>query len=88
MEFPFTQEEIGNTIGVSTVHANRMLQDLRSDHLIRQNRRTLQVLDLKQLQQLALFNPNFLHLRSAGALSPGSLRRQNVEVAGRPHSPA
>ena len=71
MEFPFTQEEIGNTIGVSTVHANRMLQDLRNEKLIRQHQKRLQILDLEELQRLAFFDADFLHLRSPNNAAAG-----------------
>ncbi len=64
MYFPCTQEEIGNTIGVSTVHANRMLQDLRAEKLICQHQQKLEILDLEGLQRLAYFDSDFLHLRS------------------------
>ena len=66
MDFPFTQEEIGNTIGVSTVHANRVLQDLRNALLIKQTGRKLHILSLRGLEALACFNPSFLHLYPDG----------------------
>lgn len=78
MELPLTQEEVGHTIGVSTVHANRVLQDLRNDNLIRQFRKGLQILDLAKLQRLAIFNPNFLHLQTKSAALRAPVKRPGV----------
>ena len=64
MDFPLTQEEIGGTIGVSTVHTNRVLQDLRGAGLIEQQGKRLKILDLRALERCALFNGQFLHLES------------------------
>ncbi len=61
-DFPLTQEEVGAAIGVSTVHANRVLQDLRIAKLIEQNGRFISILDQRGLENLALFNPKYLHL--------------------------
>jgi CRP-like cAMP-binding protein len=61
MDFPLTQEEVGGAIGVSTVHANRVMQDLRLAGLIEQCGKKLKVLDLPLLERAALFNPDFLH---------------------------
>jgi CRP-like cAMP-binding protein len=33
-ELPITQEELGDTLGLSTVHVNRTLQALRAENLI------------------------------------------------------
>ena len=62
--FPLTQEEIGGAIGVSTVHANRVLQSLRRAGLIEQRGKRLKLLDLPALEALSFFNPHFLHLKS------------------------
>jgi len=65
-EFPLTQTELGETVGLSTVHVNRTLQDLRAMKLIVLKERTLTILDLDALKSLALFNPNYLHLQREG----------------------
>ena len=57
-----------------------MLQDLRTETLIRQYRKKLQILDLKRLQRLALFNPNFLHLDSSSSAAAGSFGAGTVYV--------
>ena len=55
-EFPLTQEQLGDTLGVPTVHVNRMLQQLRDDGLITLAGKRLSILDLERLQAFAEFN--------------------------------
>jgi CRP-like cAMP-binding protein len=62
-EFPLTQAELADTLGLSTVHVNRTLQDLRRDGLITLKGRTLVVHDLPALQRLSIFDPAYLHQR-------------------------
>ena len=61
-ELPLIQQELGDALGVSTVHVNRTLQGLRTRGILRHEGRTLTVLDLDALQELAGFNPDYLHL--------------------------
>ncbi|MBZ9986796.1 Crp/Fnr family transcriptional regulator [Mesorhizobium sp. BH1-1-5] len=65
-EFPLTQTELGDTLGMSTVHVNRTLQELRASNLIVLKDRTLTIPNLKALQSVALFNANYLHLDHEG----------------------
>ena len=60
--FPLTQSELAYTVGLSTVHANRVIQELRARELIVLNTHGLQILDIEGLKQLAGFRPNYLHL--------------------------
>ena len=59
---PITQEELADTLGMSTVHANRTLHQLRSDGLITLTARKLVIDDLDRLKAYAEFDPNYLHL--------------------------
>lgn len=63
-ELPVTQEELGDALGVSTVHVNRVLQQLREDGLISLQGRLVTILDLPALTRFSTFNPNYLHLRN------------------------
>jgi CRP-like cAMP-binding protein len=65
-EFPITQTELADATGLTPVHVNRTLQELRSIHLIKLKNRRLTILQLDALMRLALFNANYLHLRHAG----------------------
>ena len=62
-EFPLTQAELADTVGLSTVHANRVLQKLRKEKLIRLCKSSLQILNVEGLMELAGFEPNYLHLQ-------------------------
>ena len=65
-ELPVTQAELGDALGLSHVHTNRTLQELRTRDLITLRGKSLTVHDLPALQDLALFNPNYLHLDREG----------------------
>ena len=62
-EVPVTQADLGDAVGLSTVHVNRTLQELRSLGLISLRGRHLTILDEDRLRRLALFNPSYLHVR-------------------------
>ncbi len=59
---PITQTELGDTLGLSSVHTNRALQDLRGENLVRFERGKLTVLDWNGLVQAGEFDPTYLHL--------------------------
>lgn len=59
---PITQTELGDTMGLSVVHVNRMLMNLRDNGLIEMNARELVVKDVRGLKELSGFDPNYLHL--------------------------
>lgn len=59
---PLTQIELADTTGVTSVHANRVLQKLRADGLISFRDKELEILDVHQLRLRAGWNPNYLHL--------------------------
>ena len=61
-ELPLTQAEIGDSLGLSNVHVNRSLQELRGDSLITLRGHLLTVHDWKGLKHAAQFDPTYLHL--------------------------
>lgn len=61
-ELPLTQQDLADTIGISSVHANRTLQELRRRKLISFGDRRLNIRDLKGLEEVAQFEPTYLHL--------------------------
>ena len=62
-----TQAEIGEATGLSTVHVNRTLQDLRRSNLIASEGRFLRILNWAGLQREACFDPAYLHLKTLEA---------------------
>lgn len=61
-DVPLTQADIAETTGLTAVHVNRTLQDLRRDGLIVLERQRLTIPDMAALQGTALFNPDYLHI--------------------------
>jgi CRP-like cAMP-binding protein len=59
---PLTQVELAESLGLSSVHVNRTLQELRRRKLITLNGGTLAIQNLKALEELSFFNPDYLHL--------------------------
>jgi CRP-like cAMP-binding protein len=66
-EFPLTQADLADATGLSVVHVNRTLQELRARKFLTLQGRTLNMLNLRALMSAALFNPNYLHLEQEGA---------------------
>ncbi|MHA6723235.1 Crp/Fnr family transcriptional regulator [Sphingomonas sp. RS2018] len=58
-----TQTHMGEALGLTGVHVNRMLRDLRGRELIRLDGSTMTVLDDARLNAVADFDPDYLHLR-------------------------
>jgi len=65
-DFPLTQNDLADATGLTSVHVNRTLQELRKDGLIELERKQLHILDMERLKRVALFNANYLHLDHEG----------------------
>ncbi|MBX9932104.1 MAG: Crp/Fnr family transcriptional regulator [Methylobacterium sp.] len=61
-EWPITQVDIADALGLSNVHVNRVLQDLRSRKLISLRGRALVIENWDALREAAEFDPLYLHL--------------------------
>ena len=59
-EFPLTQSELADILGLSTVHVNRVLQALRSRGLIELSRNLLVIRNRTGLYEIAEFDPGYL----------------------------
>ena len=66
-DFPLTQVDIADATGLTAVHVNRTLQELRKTGLIELQGKKLAIPDLKALMNAAMFNDNYLHLDREGA---------------------
>ncbi|QAY77581.1 Crp/Fnr family transcriptional regulator [Sphingosinicella sp. BN140058] len=58
---PFTQEEIGDATGLTSVHVNRMLRELAEAGLIARNGRALEIVDWDGFRRAAGFDAAYLH---------------------------
>ena len=65
-DFPLTQNDLADATGLTAVHVNRTLQELRRDGLIELERKQLHILELDRLMDVSMFNPNYLHLDHEG----------------------
>jgi CRP-like cAMP-binding protein len=63
-ELPLTQAELGDVLGLSTVHVNRVIQQLRADGVITWSEKRIVIEDWSHLQQIAEFDPTFLNLEN------------------------
>jgi CRP-like cAMP-binding protein len=61
--FPLTQADLADVLGLSVVHVNRMLQQLRGDGLIELRQARLKVLDRRRLVGAADFDAGYLGAR-------------------------
>ena len=65
--FPLTQEQLGDVLGLTSVHVNRTMQQLREDGLISAKQRTMVLRDLPRLRELSGFDPRYLHIDAPSA---------------------
>ena len=61
MSLPLTQTDMGEALGLTPVHVNRMLRKLRLDGLISFKSFRLDIIDLDGLIEAAGFRPGYLH---------------------------
>src|ERR1700759_3315632 len=59
---PLTQEQLGEAMGVTSVHTNRILRQLRVDGVLEFQRGMVRILNESRLQELAQFDGRYLHL--------------------------
>ena len=66
-EFPLTQEQLADATGLTPVHTNRTLQNLRKDGLIQLTSKSLKVLDWAGLREAGDFDGLYLHHEPSAA---------------------
>jgi CRP-like cAMP-binding protein len=59
---PLTQTELGDTLGLTPVHINRILKEFRENKLIKVQNKMMTLLKLSALQQLSGFTKDYLLL--------------------------
>jgi CRP-like cAMP-binding protein len=74
---PLTQVELAETLGLSAVHVNRTLQELRRQKLITLDDGRLTIQNLRILEELSFFNADYLHLEH-GPDKPRDVEREGV----------
>ncbi len=62
---PLTQTELGDALGLTSVHVNRVLKEFKQHRLITLEHRMLGLLNVPALQKLAGFNKDYLNFAGA-----------------------
>ena len=63
---PATQEQIGDALGITAVHTNRMLRQLRTRGLVEVLNGRVAIPDVRALRAACGFSPSYLHLPARG----------------------
>jgi CRP-like cAMP-binding protein len=61
-EFPVTQVDLADATGMTNVHVNRTLQEMRSDGLITWTGSEVMIPDWERLQEVGTFSPDYLFI--------------------------
>lgn len=61
-DLPITQLDLGDATGLTSVHVNRMLKQLRDERLVTFRGGRVTIHDWQRLQQVAEFDPAYLYL--------------------------
>lgn len=62
IDMPLLQADLADAVGLTPIHVNRMLQQLRGLGLIKSSRNHITISDLAGLQRLACFDETYLRL--------------------------
>lgn len=62
-----TQEQLGDTLGLTSVHVNRTMQQLRTEGLIVTAHRVINIPDIARLRNAGEFDPGYLHIQPYGS---------------------
>ncbi len=60
--FPLTQEQVADALGLTPVHVNRTMQQLRAEGLIESAERIMTLPSVARLRHVSGFDPRYLHL--------------------------
>jgi CRP-like cAMP-binding protein len=66
-ELPITQEQLADSVALTSVHVNRTLMRLEEERLITRTKREVTVIDWERLVSAADFEPRYLHLERKAA---------------------
>ena len=75
---PWTQTDVADASGISNVHANRIIQELRNRRLVEWDSRRLKILDWDALVRLGDFNDDYLQRSISKKTREPSLARQGT----------
>ena len=84
-DLPLTQEHIADVLGLTAVHVNRTLHQLRAEGLLRSTTRTIIIPDIARLRRAADFKPAYLHIED-GQIGPVTSPSARPDEPTRRHS--
>jgi CRP-like cAMP-binding protein len=64
ISWSITQQDLGDATGLSSVHVNRTLMEIRGAGLITLTKTRLDIHDWARLKEIGEFDPDYLHLRT------------------------
>jgi CRP-like cAMP-binding protein len=64
-DLPFTQEQLGEATGITSIHVNRVLKQLQNAGVLKFQRGRVAVLDEAKFREAADFDKLYLHLDPA-----------------------
>lgn len=80
---PLTQPMLGDALGLSTVHVNRVFRELKDEGLINPGKGDVELLDMEGLEEVAYFDHSYLQEDiSAMLLQARKLQAGNDEKSG------
>lgn len=79
-DFPFTQRDLADALGLTAIHVNRLLRVLRESELLRFQHWTVEVTNRRGLVEKTHFDPEYLRMKF-DTRSQSSARGQRVSVA-------
>lgn len=65
-ELPMTQEQLGDAVGLTSVHVNRTLKALAKDGLVQREKRYLAIADWEKVRAIGDFSALYLHFDQGG----------------------
>ncbi|WP_121114353.1 Crp/Fnr family transcriptional regulator [Croceibacterium ferulae] len=72
---PMTQEQIADVLGLTAVHVNRVLQELRLEGMVSTKYRRMILPDVVRLRQSCGSDPHYLHMEQPAATPRGMVAR-------------
>lgn len=64
-KLPLTQEHIADVLGLTAVHVNRVLQELRAERMVSTRYRRVILPDVARLRRSCGFDPRYLHMEQS-----------------------
>jgi CRP-like cAMP-binding protein len=65
-DLPLTQADVADCLGITPVHCNRVLQELRERKLVEWKGGRVSILNKNELARVAEFDPSYLYLEKRG----------------------